>query len=79
MSCVPRDVDLAYTALLPLLPMSLWFLLYIFGCEQSFFAIPQVVFVNSCSVNSCKFAVPVGGDDFMVFLLCHLHLKLASF
>ena len=33
----PRGVGLDYTVSLPLLPVSLWFLLYIFCCRKSFF------------------------------------------
>ena len=32
----PRDMGLDYTMPLPLLPISLWFLLYIFNCMQFF-------------------------------------------
>ena len=32
----PRDNGLNYTMPLPLLPISLWFLLYIFNCRQFF-------------------------------------------
>lgn len=34
--CLAGDVDLDYTSSLPLLPISLWFLPYVFGCRESF-------------------------------------------
>ena len=34
--CLARDVDLDYTSSLPLLPVSLWFLPYVFGCREGF-------------------------------------------
>ena len=38
----------------------------------------QVVFTRSCSVNSCNFAVHMGGSEPRVFPFCCLHLKLAN-
>ena len=35
----------------------------------------QVIFIDSCSVSTCNFGVPVGGGEFRVFLLCYLDLS----
>ena len=59
-SCLPWGVGLDHTASPSFLLVSLWFLLYIFSCRKSFLL---VVFIDSCSVNSCNFGVPVGGLD----------------
>ena len=71
MGRLPRDVGLNFTASLSLLPISLWFLLYIYSLG-TFFSSLQVIFTDSCSVNSCNFGVPEGGGDFKIFLPLHL-------
>ena len=51
----------------PLLPVLLWFLLYLFSCRRSLL----LVFIGRCSINSCKFVVPRRGGE-LRFLLHHL-------
>lgn len=46
--------------------VSFWFLLYIFSCKR-FSGL-----INSSSVNSCYFIVPIRGGELGVFLLHHL-------
>lgn len=50
------------------------FLLYIFDCKRSFLfsLFSLIVLIDSSSVNSCHFSVPVEGNELRVFLLCHL-------
>ena len=38
----------------------------------------MVFLIDSCSVNSCIFGVPVGGGELRVFLLCHLRRTFSS-
>ena len=66
----PRGMGPDYTTSPSLLPVSLWFLLYIFSRRRPFLPVFQSFFcVNSCSVNSCSFGVPVGRGELSVFLL----------
>ena len=46
------------------LPISLWLLLYIFCCGNFFSASLQIILIDSCSVSSCNFGVPVGRGKF---------------
>lgn len=39
---------------------------------KAFYASLHVVFIDSCSVNSCDFGVPVGRSELRVFLFYHL-------
>lgn len=63
----PGALGLDYTMFLPLLTVSLWFLLYIFIIFFS--ASLQVDLIDSYSVNSCNINVPVRGGKLKVFLL----------
>ena len=62
---------LDYTEILPLLPISLWFLLCIFTCRL-FFRYAPVFLINVCSETSCGFGVLVRGSELRTFLVCHL-------
>ena len=55
-----------------LLSVSYWLLIYIFRFRRFFCVFLQGNFMDSCSVNSCNFGMPVGGGELRVFLLCHL-------
>ena len=70
---LPMGIGLDYTAILPLLPSSLWFLLYIFCC-RTIFSVRFCFFflIYRCSRNSCNFCVSMSGDELRMFLLCHL-------
>lgn len=72
-----RSVDLDYTASQPptyfLVVPSLYLLLWVI-----FSASLQVILINSNSVNSYNFAVPMGRGKFRVFLLFYLsHTSLS--
>ena len=69
---LPMGIGLDYTAILPLLPISLWFLLYIFCCRTFFSGRFCFFLIYRCSRNSCNFGVPMRGDELRMFLLCHL-------
>ena len=58
-----------------LLPILLYFLLYIFSCRRFFSTNLLVVHINNCLVNNFSFGVPVGGGKLRVFLLHHLVLS----
>ena len=53
-----------HTAFLPFLPILLWFFF--------FYIFIQIILIDSCTVRSCDFDVPMGGGELRVFLLCHL-------
>ena len=56
----PRGVNLDYMMSPPLLPFFLWFLLFNFSYGKIFSASVQLILINSFSVNSCNFGVPMG-------------------
>ena len=65
-----RSVSLDYSPSPPLLPIFLCF--FLFSFSFIIYASLQVILINSCSVNSCNFGVPLGGVVLKVFLLHHL-------
>ena len=67
-SCPHEGMGLDYIMTLLILPVSLWFLLYIFSCRRYFL----IFFIDGCSITTCNFGVPVRGGELRVFLLCHL-------
>ena len=78
-STLPMGIGLDYTAILPLLFISLWFRLYIFCCGRFFSSRFWSFFIYRCSRNSCNFGVSMKEDElffllssFRMFLLCHL-------
>ena len=64
--CPPKGMGLDYMVSSPLLPISVWLLLYVFSCRRSFL-VGLVFFINGCSVYSCDFGVLVRGDELRVF------------
>ena len=66
-----QEYGLDYIAILPLLLILLWFLLYVFSCRTSFL-IDSSFSSISCSGDSCDFGVPVREGELRVFLPCHL-------
>ena len=67
----PRGMGLDYIVNSPLLPVSLWFFLYVFSCRRSFL-VGSGLFISGCPENSCGFGVLVRGGELKVFLLHHL-------
>ena len=73
--CLSVTYPGVWTLIIPQLHLSYWshcgsffIFLVVKNCSGSL----QVVFVHSCSVNSCNFHVPLGGRELSVFLLCCL-------
>ena len=60
-----------YIRSLPLLPILLWFLLYVFSCRRSFL-VGSGLFHQWLFSDSCNFGVLMRGGELRVFLLCHL-------
>ena len=52
--------------------ISLWFLLYVFGCSISFLVGSSLFLINGYAAVSCDFGVLMRGGELKVFLLCHL-------
>ena len=76
MGCLPWGMGLDYIASLPLLPVSLWFFLYIFSCRS--FLLFSVLFsaiVALQIVVTLVCQIYVGGGELRVFLLHHLGLN----
>ena len=42
------------------------------SCGKIFSASLQVILIDGCSASSCNFGVPMGGDEFRVFLFHRL-------
>lgn len=57
--CLPGTVGLDYIMSLPLLPTWLWFVFLL--VVEIYSASHQLILIDSCSVNSYNFGVPVGG------------------
>ena len=76
MDHLPRDMGPYYIVTLSLLPIIFWFLLCIFSCKRLFWGYVLIFFIDSCSLNSCNFGVPMRGGELRVFLPCHLCLYL---
>lgn len=68
MGCSAGSVGPGQTVSLPLLPISLWLLL--FTCGRSFVSL-QVILRNRLSIYSCNFGVFLGGEP-RAFILYHL-------
>ena len=70
----PGDVGLAYAIFWPssLFPVASFF---VFLVIEDLFTSLQVILIDNCSVNSCNFAMVMGGDDLRVFLF---HLSLLN-
>ena len=64
-------MGLDYIRSLLLLPILLWFLLYVLVVKD-LFGYLLVFFIDGCSADSCGFGVLVRGGELRVFLLCHL-------
>ena len=64
---LPRGMNLDYIVSLLLLRVSFFISLVLENLSSL-----QVICINSCSVNSCNFGVPMGGGELRVFLCYHL-------
>ena len=69
-ACLPRGNRSWGNLSLAFLPMSWWFLLYIFNSRRPFLLVLGLL-VDSCSVNSCNFGVLMERGELRVFLCCH--------
>ena len=65
---------LLFSFKLPTSFMSGWFTTFTvyLPSPMRFSASLQVTLIDSFSVSSCDFGVPMGGGELRVFLLCHL-------
>ena len=67
-----------YTMILPFLPVSLWFFLYVLSCRKSFL-VGSSLFHQWCSADHCDFGVLVGGGELRITVLHHLGRKILKF
>ena len=68
---VVPDMGCESTCTLPILPVLLWFLHYIFSCRRSFLADSGLSY-QWLPCKCCHFGVSMRGSEFRVFLLCHV-------
>ena len=80
---LPRVTGLDYTVCLPLLPLSLWFLLYIFSCRKSFLLVfrsfSSIVALYVFVILVCPWEEVSSGSSYSAMLAppqyCLLNLK----
>ena len=75
--CLSRDMGFDYISSPPLLPVSLWFLPYVFSCRRSF-PVGSSLFQRQLAADSSDFGVLTKGSKLRLFLLCHLTHSLTS-
>ena len=70
-------MGLDYVMTSPLLPVWIWFFLYMFIYRS--FLEGSILFIHDCSANNYYFLVPVGGGELRAFLLPHFATNLIFF
>ena len=75
--CQTLGMGLDYVMPSPLLPVWIWFFLYIFICRSSLES--SILFIHDCSANNCHFVVLMRGGELRVFLFPHLATNLNCF